>query len=89
MTSLQFRPPPNLNLKHNPLAKNPRPPAISPARPPLVVTPSDAAAAVGVDAAEVDAVASKPSRRPSLPPPRRALSPTCLGLKKARPTKEF
>ena len=84
MTSPQFRPPPNLNLKHNPLARNPRSPAINPARPPLEVMPSDAGAAAGVDAVEVDAVASKPSRRLSRQPQRRELSPTCRDPKRAR-----
>ncbi len=44
----------------------------------------DVDAAAVADAAEVDAVASKPSPRPSRRPPQRAQSPTCLGPKLVR-----
>src|ERR1035437_4724838 len=78
ITRLKFRQPPNRSLKRSPLATNPQTLPSSPASQSLGKKASvDADAASEVDAAEGDGVASKPSPRPSVPPPPKALSPTC------------
>ena len=78
----KFRQPLNPSLKRNLLARNRRAASGSPVRPLVVTASADADAVAVVDAGAVDVVASKPSLRRSLPLPRRALSPTCLGRKK-------
>src|SRR5437016_2736125 len=85
----KFLPPPNPSSMRNPLVRNPETCRNkSASRQPEQKASVDADVAGVADADEVDAAASRPSPKPSVPRQPRAFLPTCPAKELKRPKRE-